>query len=278
MNQLENLLPAEVEGWSRYAAPASYDRQTIFDYIDGAGEVYLQFGFTDCLVQLYARNGVDTLVVEIFDMGSSQDAYGIFSYIREAPDVGIGQGSQRVGSVLHFWRDRYFVAVYPEQPSEQSKAVALEIGKAVSGLIGKDGKRPAILALLPDVGIDKLSIRYFHQYASLNYHYYLASDNILNLSPTTDAVLARESGNGAYLLIVEYENDAAAQQSLESFLDSYLKVDSGEAAELEPGKWSLAEVAGRYLIAVFESQGADSAKNLAAQVVQRIATQNSDQE
>jgi hypothetical protein len=59
--KLERLLPPQFGDWQRTKDAAVYDRVTIFDYINGAGEVYLQFGFRECLVQRY-HNQDDTLL------------------------------------------------------------------------------------------------------------------------------------------------------------------------------------------------------------------------
>ncbi|NIO16415.1 MAG: hypothetical protein GTN70_05380, partial [Deltaproteobacteria bacterium] len=57
-----------------------------------------------------------------------------------------------------------------------------------------------------------------------NYHYYLSDENILELGPHTDAVLAayRRDGKGARLLLVVYPDGQAAARAHASFLRHYL--------------------------------------------------------
>ncbi len=258
---LLDLLPAPVDGWQQSAGSESYDRETIFDYINGAGEVYLQFGYQQCLVQQYTKEA-DTLILEIFDMNSSADAFGIFSHIREAPAFGVGQGSQRVGSVLHFWQDRYFVSVYPERPSPESKAAALAIGKATAKRIEKEGELPSLIDLLPQEELDELSLRFFHRHPSLNYHYYLASENILQLDESTDAVLAEYFEEKSRLLIVEYRDPARAEAALASFRTNYLETPQEAPVELEADHWVSARIWKNNLVAVFEAKSAARANEL----------------
>jgi hypothetical protein len=54
--------------------------------------------------------------------------------------------------------------------------------------------------------LDSENIRYLHHPIVLNYHFYLAEENILNISPQTGAVLAnyRRGREKAKLLLVKY--------------------------------------------------------------------------
>ena len=42
---MDKFVPTQIQGWTLDGHPTIYDRQTIFDYINGAGEVYLAYGF-----------------------------------------------------------------------------------------------------------------------------------------------------------------------------------------------------------------------------------------
>jgi hypothetical protein len=73
--------------------------------------------------------------------------------------------------------------------------------------------------MLPTEGLRPLSERYFHLHQTLNYHYYLARENVLNLSPETDAVLGRYQPGSMILLIIDYEDEGPAADALVSFGD-----------------------------------------------------------
>jgi hypothetical protein len=59
----------------------------------------------------YEKADSPTLTLDIFDMGTAEDAFGIFSFERDGEDVAIGQGSDYAGGMLRFWKDRYFVFI-----------------------------------------------------------------------------------------------------------------------------------------------------------------------
>ncbi len=54
----------------------------IFDYMDGAGELYLAYGFRSLLVRDYAKPGEPKITCELYQMPSSADAFGLFSQDR----------------------------------------------------------------------------------------------------------------------------------------------------------------------------------------------------
>jgi len=55
---------------------------------------------------LYGKGGEPQITVELFDMGTPDDAYGVFSYGREQEETGIGGGYELRSSVLSFWQNR----------------------------------------------------------------------------------------------------------------------------------------------------------------------------
>ena len=67
---------------------------------------------------------------------------------------------------------------------------------------------------LPGAGLNSKSIRFLHHPVILNYHFYIADENILNLAPHTNAVLAsykREEGQALVLLVSYPDAEAAAE-------------------------------------------------------------------
>ena len=99
-------------------------------------------------------------------------------------------------------------------------------------------------------------IRFLHHPIILNYHFYLSDQNILNLSPETDVVLAtyRQKNKTARLLLVYYAVPETAQKSLTGFLKHYLPdADQTGTARLENGKWASARRKGQLLAAVLEA-------------------------
>ncbi len=211
------LLPETIGDWVKDASPVTYDRETIFDYINGAGEVYRSYAFERVVVARYQSPEGLGIAVELFDMGKPDDAYGVFSYAREQEEAGIGSGFERRGSILCFWQDRYYVCAAAEHRDPDPGPLLEEMAKGVARHLPAAGERPALVDLLPVDGLIPLSERFFHNHQTLNYHYYLVRENVLNLSSGTDAVLGRYRPGSSILLIVEYGAEEAATEALASF-------------------------------------------------------------
>jgi hypothetical protein len=127
---------------------------------------------------------------------------------------------------------------------------------------------------LPQAGLDAGSIRYLHHPTVLNYHYYLFDENILLLSPQTDAILAHyhRSGEQARLLLISYPKTLTARNALAGFREHYLPdADSGGLARLENGKWSAVALYDRLLTIVLEADGRLLAENLISEAGQQAS-------
>jgi hypothetical protein len=265
------LLPDRIDDWVRQDSPATYDRETIFDYIDGAGEVYRSYAFADVAVARYTRPGEPEVTVEIFDMGNPDDAYGVFSYAREQEDSGIGGGFERKGSVLCFWQDRFYVCVAAEQLATDDGGVLEDIARQISQSLPPASARPALLQVLPDEGRVALSDRFFHLHQTLNYHYYLARENVLELDANTDAVLARYRPGSTYVIAAAYPDEGAANSALASFKRTIMP-GAGDAETVEAGTGTFTSAArhGRFVVVVLDAVSSDAADTLRMAATARV--------
>lgn len=260
--KLQKAIPQAVMGWAAQAEDRLFDEQSIFGYIDGAGEVYRAYGMRRCLARVYVRPGRAEIVLDVFDMGSSADAFGVFTHDTEGETVPIGRDGRWRPGWLNFWKNRFFVSVTVQEESAEAFAAARELGKSVAARIPGTGERPALLARLPQDGLERASIRFLHHPIVLNYHFYLADENILGLTPRTDAVLARygRPAGAALLLLVRYPDAAAARAAVESLRRHYLPdADETGAARLENGKWAAARRSGNLLAAALEADSREVA-------------------
>ncbi len=267
---LADFIPETLETWTSSVdyPDIAYDHQTIFDYMNGAGEVYLSFDFRGMLVRRFEKPDQE-LTIEVYDMGNPADAFGIFARSRSGADIGIGQGSQQWAGQVNFWKDRYYVSVYTLRETEASNQDVLELAGAIAENITGVGQLPEILTMLPSEDLVEETIRYFHLHTDLNRWYFISDDNILGLDPSTEAVMANyESGEEyRYLLVVRYPDRERAGEVFTSFLDIYLpEADRDGAVEIEDGLWSAADASGAYVFAVFDAQSAGSARALLAAI------------
>lgn len=270
---LQNLLPGEVHGWEAEGEDEFYDPQTIYDYIDGAGEVYRAYNFQLLLARRYVREGQTDLVVDLFDMGSSRDAFGVFTHDLEGEDAGVGQGSTYKGGLLSFWRDRYFVSVYAEEETGEAKKALDALGRKVASAIGQDGEMPEIVSLLPQDSLAEKTVHYFHNHLILNYHFYVADDNILLLDQQTEVALGvyRENAGKWYRMVVRYPEEGQALRAYESFSGAYLTgAREPGLVQTEDRKWTAVRIRDSHLVIVFDAPTAGAAKEAVEEVVRKL--------
>ena len=277
---LKGLVPKEIGGWTSDGSDGFYDRDDLFDYIDGAAEVYLAYDYRNAFARRFVRSGQPAITADLFDMGSPEDAYGIFTFERERERAGIGMDSEYASGFLRFWKGRYFVSILADTDTQEAEKAVKRLGMAVVDAIPEAGTRPHILGFLPEDTLVQTSVRYFHRKSGLDYHYFLADKNILNLTARTNVLLARckapagrvaEDAPEARVMVVEYRLPVSAVHAYNSFTRAYLPEARSAAPVLtEDGKFAVARRSGRYIVAVFESPTADFASALADGIIAKI--------
>ena len=175
-------LPSSVMGWQRAADGQHYDPETIFSYIDGHAEVYLAYGMKGCDAERYTGPGGEPdLILDIFEMASSADAFGVFTHDTEGEGVGIGRDSRYRYGWLSFWQGSNFVSIVAEGETERAEQATLELGRQVAALLPTEGVAPSILGALPGAGLETRTVRYLHHPQILNTHLPIDPENLLDL-------------------------------------------------------------------------------------------------
>jgi hypothetical protein len=265
LRSLQAILPQQAGAWSKQSDDRIFDEKTIFSYINGAAEVYKAYNFRQCLSRRYSLSGGPLIILDIFDMGSSQDAFGVFTHDLDGRKVDIGQEGRLRPGWLSFWKGPFFVSIYVEEESPAAERAVKDLGHAVADKITGTSAKPEFLALLPPEGLQVDTIRYLHHPIVLNYHYYLADENILNISKDTDVALAEyeQGSQTARLLLVRYPAGEKAAQSQAAFLKHYLPdADKQGAALLENGKWAAVMRKENVLTIVLEADSRQLAERL----------------
>ncbi len=256
-------------------ADQTFDAETIFDYIDGAGEVYRSYNMKFLVSRRFHKDGKPDIVVDLFDMGSPEDAYGVFTHDLDGEDAGVGQGSNYKAGLLSFWKDRYFLSVYAEEETAETKGLVFELGRRIDNAIPGRGKTPDLLRLLPADGLDAGRVRFFHNHSVLNYHFFVADRDILLLEQTALAVLAPYStaGGHSYILVVGYPDGAKAARAYGSFAKNYMPdAEKSGIVRTEDKRWTASAKAGDIVIVVFSADSEQFAIDQLASVRELIET------
>jgi len=141
-------------GWRREKKPSSYNPENLYEYIDGAAELYLDYGFKKLFTALYLYEGKkdDFLIIDVYEMSSELNAFGIHSSYRgsQAQLLEIGAEAYLTDYTLAFYKGKYFVYLQIGNPSGAMKAAMKEAAQMVAERIPGSAERPRELSYLPE--------------------------------------------------------------------------------------------------------------------------------
>jgi hypothetical protein len=266
------MWPSEAGGWKRSDSGAHYEGRTIFKYMDGAGEVYLAYNFRQLTVSHFEKQGHPSIIAELYEMGSPADAFGVFSFDRQDPEAGIGQGSEFGGGLLRFWKGRYFVSIYGEGEGKEQEQAVIEIGQRLAAAIADTGEPPRLIHSLPQERQVEGSVRFLRSHVLLNQRYFISYQNILQLGVDTEAVFAQYDLNKskAYLLLIGYPDEAKAKFALVTFRKAYMKSAAAGIVRLADGTWTGAEIDGPHIVIALHAPNPETARRLIAETKPRL--------
>jgi hypothetical protein len=244
-------LPQSVGAWTRASGPRLVGPREIFDYMDGAGELYLGYRFKFLEVHRYDGPDQNEILVEIYWMETPEDAYGLLSgdWGGEPVDLGAGAPALQAASaatagsserpralygagLLRLRSGNLFARVMATQETAASTNAVYALGRAIAA--GRPASpEPALALALPGrigarVKLRRDRVTYLRSHLVLNSVYFLSSANLLDLGPGCEMVAAAygadrdKRGKPARLLLARYPDERAAEEALKHFRNLYL--------------------------------------------------------
>lgn len=97
-----------------YSEPELYVGDDLFSLINGGAELYHEFGFIEVLAAGISISDTTPLKVEIYDMGSPDAAWGIYSltYTSKAKPFMSGVSGRRGEGFAQFIKNKYMIYIY----------------------------------------------------------------------------------------------------------------------------------------------------------------------
>lgn len=292
MATIAENLPRTLGAWTRSDSAEIIDESNIFDYMNGAGELYLAYRFDHLEVYEYTAEQQDDILVEVYVMHTSDDAFGLLSLDWDGEPVTLfpSDAAQTGDTVvlparalygeglLRLWADRIYARVLAYRETPESREAVLALGQAIAANRLTPAV-PELLQVLPQTISTGWELRhdrigYFRSYLVLNSLYYLSHQNILNLDHSTEAVTApyenaADSSSRFQVVFVKYAGAEQARQALEQFHTAYLPEhpkafetdvteQHAQAFRIEDG-WVAYVLNQNYLAIVFEAPDQESA-------------------
>ncbi len=201
------LLPdaSDVRPWRLTDRRLSYDASTLSDYIDGAAETYLDYGFVGVISQEYS-SGAESVVCSVYEMRDPEAAFGIFSSLRSPHKqrLEVGDDAFRADAQLAFWQTHYFVTLETYTPQGSANGALETFARAISRRIGARSGLPAVMSRLPRQGLRPSTDRLLKGRTAANTLAALGADPDLPPIDAGTTVLAGdyEGVGGTYRLLV----------------------------------------------------------------------------
>lgn len=209
---LEKLFPTPgfTEGWAIKGKINTYTEENLYKYINGEAELYYPYGFKTLATTLYARsdNPEIGIVVEIYEMGSAIDAFGIYSRYRDPDEelVSIGTEGFVNDSQLLFAKNRFFVRLSPSGTVTLEKLIFLACAQSIAKNIPDDPSPRAVLDIIRIAEIVPKTETYIVK-GVLGYSFFrkgLAADARLNGNTIRIFVVFEDSPRSAEKAFSEY--------------------------------------------------------------------------
>jgi hypothetical protein len=160
---LEPLVPKKdiPKEWTLIHGPQVYNEKTLFEHVNGQAELFLKYGFQKSVFAIYEskRDRGNQIEVDIYDMGSVIQAFGIFSRFRnEDRPGGFGSDSFLDDHSALFYKGRYFVMFYAV---ELNPDLLRQFSTLISIKISDPSSPPKEISYFPKKGLKPGSIQYF---------------------------------------------------------------------------------------------------------------------
>ncbi|TEU09097.1 MAG: hypothetical protein E3I52_01160 [Candidatus Aminicenantes bacterium] len=226
VSSLHFLLP-DVVTWKIPEAPQDYFPEILFEYINGAAEIYLSYDFKELTVGQYEKGDSNaSLIIEIYDMGNEINSFGIYSAERfpDSQFISLGNQGYLEEETLNFIVGKYYIKLLCFDSGEDSADFLKLFSQEVVKRVKDKGTLPPALAFFPKQGLvrnsEKFILRNFMGYSFLHSGY-LANYKLEDLE--FDCFL------------IEGENADDAQNMLKKYLE-------------KKGKQSVEEISAGYRI------------------------------
>jgi len=163
--ELKELIPLsnELTGFTISKKPEYYNQENLWDYMNGGAPGYLAYGFKEMVTfaVMSLKNNLE-LVVDVYDMGNTLNAFGIYSTERlpGGQDVECGIGSFQSDKILFFWQDSYYVKLMAYGVTSETAKSLTFLAQVISQKMPKKGTRTHLFSLFPEKGKFKKSERY----------------------------------------------------------------------------------------------------------------------
>jgi len=217
----------ELDGFKKITNYPVFYPDNLWDFINGAAETYLAYGFINLHVAEY-KKGKNVIKIELYHHKNNTLAFGIYSTERSPSFRFMNLGAQGyvVDGSINFFKGNYYVKIRTFSKSEKILRSTESLALRVSNMLGGNSEMPSGLSQFPEGG------------KKVNEETYI-NESVLGHKFLNKAYKATYEVGPDKFSIYIFNNDSL-QEAWKS-AENYLEVTGIEALESASGKYVLSD-------------------------------------
>ena len=259
-------------GWEMVSEPETYGPENLWDYINGQAEFYLAYGFVRVDAAEYRQeSGSPSVVVEVYQMASPEDAFGIFAAERNSDDrqIEVGSGGYLGTNVLNFWQGENYIKLTSFETGAGYEEALAALAREISARGPTSSGELEIFSYFPEEGRIEASERYFARG--------FLGQGYLNRAYRVD--YGRSGDSSFQLFLAPFDSSDEARAALAQYAD-FLKSQGhgfesveGESPTMvaETGRANVVFAQDEFLGGVLDADSPEHGRNVADGFAKRIA-------
>ena len=253
MAEAKDLTFPEVAGWKLSEDIQTFVPKTLYEYINGAADLYLTYDFVELKVGEYSNDRKGSVTVEIYRHKSPTLAFGVYSQERPSNPSLVSMGAQGYvdENLLNFLSGSYYVKINSYNTGAEDRVILQSFAKKVMENLDEKGTLPPILSSFPEEGKIRNSEKF-------------VAKNFLGYSFLHSAFIAEYglSGKKFKLFLIQ----AGDKNECKSMVQRYLQQIKNPEKEVKEGRHTLSDPhhgvidlswKGRYVWGVLDLANAD---------------------
>jgi hypothetical protein len=213
----------DLKGFKKNTTYPVYLPENLWDFINGAADSYLAYGFVDLHVAEY-KKGKNVIKLEIYRQADNTMAFGIYSTERSPTFHFTNLGSQgyMADGAINFFKGNFYVKIRTYSKSESTLKSAGLLAHEVADMLQGKSEMPSALSLFPANG------------KKVNEETYI-NESVLGHKFLNKAFKATyESGPDNFSVFIMVEN---SPEEVKKTIESYLKAAGTEAFDSETSRY-----------------------------------------
>ena len=221
----QELKLPELTGYKKTTNYPVFLPENLWDFINGAADTYLSYGFVDLHVAEY-KKGKNVIKLEIYRHSDHTLAFGIYSTERSPSFRFMNLGAQGyfADGAINFYKGNYYVKIRTYSKNEKTLKSAESLALKVATMLEGNSEMPSVLSLFPEVG-KKVNEEIYINESVLGHKF---------LNKAFKAIYV--TGNDSFsIFIMEKNSPAETRKSVEA----YLAATGIDAVDSEIGRYML---------------------------------------